>query len=131
MTAEQFLQRYADVAEQLARQFRVDEALSDISDEGIRDEETNREIDPRSEETLVGQSAPPEFVPDPRAEASHAQIGRDVIVNALRHGAQAEVYRAYDPALTRIESVDPAGRPGPGHYIRLGGWRSVNTKACR
>ncbi len=101
VTSEQFLQRYPDAAEQLARQFTIDDALSDVIDYGNDDEETNHDSDPNSQETLLEQSAPPEFLPEPLASASHTKIGRYVVVNELKHGAQAEVYRAYDPALRR------------------------------
>ena len=67
VTSEQFLQRYPDAAEQLARQFTIEDALSEIIDEANGDEETDQNSDPNSQETFLEQSAPPEFVPEPPA----------------------------------------------------------------
>lgn len=105
VTADQFLDKYPAAADQLERQFSVDDALSDISSEPfsvVGDESADPELDADSEETLVGNSEPPEFIPeDPQTSSSHTRIGRYIIVNALKHGAQGEVYRAYDSALKR------------------------------
>lgn len=93
VTAEQYLSKYSQVSYQLARQFALDETLSQINEE-----ESHPDHEQVCEETLIET---PSTVASGDKPSGEARIGRYVLVDRLKQGSQAEVYRAYDPVLKR------------------------------
>jgi serine/threonine protein kinase len=100
VTVEQYLSRYSQVSDLLARQFAVDETLSQINDE-----ESHPEHEHDSEETFLyaaeTHTGTTSTVASTDKPSGETRIGRYIIVDRLKQGSQAEVYRAYDPVLKR------------------------------
>ena len=100
ITVEQYLSRYSQVSDLLARQFAVDETLSQINEE-----ESHPEHEQDSEETFYYEAethkGTTSTVVSGDKPSGETKIGRYIIVDRLKQGSQAEVYRAYDPALKR------------------------------
>lgn len=94
VSAEQYLSQYPQIAEQLARQFALDESLSEISN-----------VEPHPDDELAWNAtvvtATASTVAHRGKASGESGIGRYVLVDRLQRGAQAEVYRAYDPVLKR------------------------------